>query len=58
MSSGILAHDTERCEHMNLSLWANCLQRQLFPALEEELGPLSDSEQKFVRVVEWSTCPA
>jgi hypothetical protein len=37
---------------MNLSLWANCLQRQLFPALEEELGPLSDTEQKFVRVVE------
>jgi hypothetical protein len=52
MSSGILARDTERCEHMNLSLWANCLQRQLFPALEEELGPLSDSEHKFVRVVE------
>jgi hypothetical protein len=38
---------------MNLSLWANCLQRHLFPALEEELGPLSDTEEKFVRVVEW-----
>lgn len=38
---------------MNLSLWANCLQRQLFPALEEELGVLSEREQDFVRVVEW-----
>ena len=37
---------------MNRNLWANCLQRQLFPALEEEMGPLSDTEQKFVRVVE------
>jgi len=37
---------------MNLTLWANCLQRQLFPALEAEMGPLSDQEQEFVRVVE------
>ncbi|NKB24368.1 MAG: hypothetical protein GKR87_08345 [Kiritimatiellae bacterium] len=28
------------------------IQRQLFPALEEEIGPLSQHEEKFVKVVE------
>ena len=33
-----------------LSCWFT-IQRSLFPALEDELGPLSDTEARFVRVV-------
>ena len=33
-----------------LSCWFT-IQRSLFPALEDELGPLSDTEERFVRVV-------
>lgn len=37
----------------NVHLWLNCLQKYLFPALEESLGTLSPNEQKFVRIVEF-----
>jgi hypothetical protein len=37
---------------MSLATIAFTIQRQLFPMLEEEIGPLSDTEQRFVRVVE------
>lgn len=37
---------------MNIALWFNLLQSKLFPALEEELGPLSENESQFVRIVE------
>lgn len=39
---------------MSLATTAFVIQRQLFPMLEEEIGPLSDQEQRFVRVVELS----
>ena len=32
------------------SCWVT-IQRSLFPALEEEIGPVSDTEERFVRVV-------
>lgn len=37
---------------MNLlhQIWGS-LQRQLFPSLQEELGPLTDSDQKFVQIL-------
>jgi hypothetical protein len=34
--------------HEYFSGFGQCLQRHLFPALEEELGPLSDHHQEFV----------
>jgi len=37
---------------MNLTTTAFLIQRQLFPMLEEEIGPLSDKEQRLVQVVE------
>ncbi|MDD2710793.1 MAG: transposase [Verrucomicrobiae bacterium] len=37
---------------MSLQSTAFAIQRFLFPMLEEEIGPLSDNEQRFVRVVE------
>ena len=39
---------------MSTATTAFTIQRQLFPMLEEEIGPLSDTEQRFVRVVELS----
>jgi hypothetical protein len=38
---------------MNIHLWLNCLQQQLFPAFESELGTLSPKETEFVRIVEF-----
>jgi hypothetical protein len=38
---------------MNIHLWLNCLQQKLFPALENQLGPLSQKETEFVRIVEF-----
>lgn len=35
----------------NLATTAFVIQRQLFPMLEEEIGPLSDQEQRFVQVL-------
>ncbi|MDD2711258.1 MAG: transposase [Verrucomicrobiae bacterium] len=37
---------------MSLKSTAFTIQRYLFPMLEEEIGPLSDHEQRFVRIVE------
>jgi hypothetical protein len=33
------------------------IQRHLFPALEEEIGKLSDNEQKFIRIIELINLP-
>jgi hypothetical protein len=38
---------------MNIHLWLNCLQQDLFPALESELGLLTPKETEFVRLVEF-----
>lgn len=36
---------------MSLATTVFAIQRQLFPMLEEEIGPLSDQEQRFIHVV-------
>lgn len=36
----------------NIRLWFNCLQKSLIPSLEEELGPLLELHQDFVRIVD------
>ncbi|MDD2710803.1 MAG: transposase [Verrucomicrobiae bacterium] len=37
---------------MSLANTVFAIQRQLFPMLEEEIGPLSDKERRFVQIVE------
>jgi len=39
---------------MSLASTAFIIQRQLFPMLEEEIGPISDQQKRFVAVVELS----